>query len=160
VLQHVKLDWDERGNMREKGCNGSPAKAHLKMLQENNQTYADPGAIWHTSNGRRCKTQYHYRNWNDSPHGHDPDNHQWQVGAIHHERRNKDGKHVIDYHWETAEHVMVVEMGSGDEDTNHCTYPNYYRLPGSGGTFQGKKSNGKISRISFHQISEGGCSGS
>jgi hypothetical protein len=52
---------------------------------------------------------------------------------------------------------MIIHMGRGDHA--HCTYPNYYPLPGSGGTIHGHKSNGRISRISFHQISAGGCHG-
>jgi hypothetical protein len=162
VLQHVKLDWGnggtetDRGNMRERTCNGTANKAHLKMLAESGG-FVDPGAIWHTSTSRSCRTQYHLRNWNDAAHGHGTD-HQWQVQAIHHERR-RNRKHIIDHHWETDEGIMVIEMGVGDN--RHCTHPDYYRLPGSAGTFQGKKSNGKISRISFQKTDHvNKCSGS
>lgn len=158
TLQHLKLEW-KASRMTERSCSGSPARARLTFYQQSGGT-ASPAAIWHTTTSSTCKRQYHYRNWTDTAHGHSSDQHQFGVGAVHHENRPAlRGGHDIDMHWETVEAVMIKQMGSSqDGEPAHCTYPDYYRLPGSGNA-KGKKSDGKISRISFHHIQDGGCQG-
>ena len=115
------------------------------------------------STSTTCRRQFHIRVWDDVTHGHENGHHNWDVGAIHHETRPwNEGGHDIDWDWESAENVMIEQMGARqDNEDRHCTYPDYYPLPGSGpGKIRGFYTNGRVSRVSFQHIEQAdGCRG-
>jgi hypothetical protein len=158
VKTHFENDW-HRGRMTGKFCNGG-GRATFYTQDGGIATASQDDNL---STSLTCRTQFHARIWDDAEHGHG-DTHQWVIVAMHHETRptSKRG-HSIDLHWETVENIAVQQMGrdqGGFNDSAHCTYPDYYALPGSGpGKINNRYTNGRISRISFHHVENDGCDG-
>lgn len=157
VAIHTRVDW-KRGAMAGRVCSGSGRLTFRKGSGTASDTQDES-----LSTSGTCKRQFHIRVWDDVTHGHENGNHNWDVGAIHHENRPwNEGGHDIDWDWESAENVMIEQMGARQEsEDRHCTYPDYYPLPGSGpGKIRNFYTNGRISRVSFQHIEQSdGCRG-
>jgi hypothetical protein len=105
------------------------------------------------SGGTFCSTEFHIRNWNDGPHadlstGHGNSN-QWVVGAIHHERRDKNERHKIDKDWTTVRSFLRKQMAE------QCSRRRWAYHPGAEPNYQGWDSDGIILRISRSQVDWG-----
>jgi hypothetical protein len=105
------------------------------------------------SGGTFCSTEFHIRNWNDGPHadlgtGHGASN-QWVVGAIHHERRDKNERHVIDKDWTTVRSFLRKQMAE------QCSRRRWAYHPGADHNYQGHENDGIILRVSRSQVAWG-----
>lgn len=97
-----------------------------------------------TGCGRFGEVDFHIRLWDSEEHDDqyhpEPRNQNtWAVGGVHRDRCCPDR---ISLKWETAEYVLRKELAE------LCSRPQWKRLPGSLGLFQGRVSNGRPTRIS------------
>ena len=159
---HFAVDW-WRGQIRPRPCAGDGT---LKFYKQGGGKTSASEQDESMVTSETCKREFHTRIWDDVEHGHSNDGpHQWNVSPIHHENRGVvETGHNIDMSWEAVENVARIQLGRRQQDQNpeprHCTYPNYHTFKGTGpGKIKGHYSNGRVTRISYHHIDDGGCHG-
>lgn len=148
---HTSTGWlgksSKARRMLGRTCNGTAGKSKLDFFNGRTGRRTKP-ADGQLSTADTCRFQYHVRFWGDDVVDSRP---QFVVSAIHVESRGrfKSGHNIVG-DWEFAEstYVRILRRYGGDK-TQQCVQPDWRRLPGSGGTFNNYKSDGKISRISF-----------
>jgi len=130
----------------------------------NNYQYSPPGIPWSLpdiydrdfSTNSACGKQYHMRAWDDVEHDYHTISHNlnsWVVGGIHHDRLCYCGSwHKIGNSWDVAQRTLYNHMNE------NCGYLKWRVLPGSGGDFQGKPSDGYITLLRIRRVSgSSGC---
>jgi hypothetical protein len=105
------------------------------------------------SGGTFCSTEFHIRNWDDSPHaslssGHGKYN-QWVVGGLHHERRGSDLDHHIDKDWTSVRAFMRTQMAE------QCSRRRWAYHPGADQNYQRHENDGIVLRISRSRVAWG-----
>jgi hypothetical protein len=163
IVNMIDRSWGppDSNHMGERFCDSG---AHLQFRTQDGSRRVNPEAQKSMTTSDTCKDEYHVRIWNDEAHGHSPSNHQFGVGAVHHESRCSVPLacgHNIDMNWEDVENEFVRQMARqyGNEFA-YCVKSDYYPLAGSNppGRSKSKYKTGYPSRISFQDKSEG-CSG-